>query len=134
MDCVIDATTATLAICRLPIAICDVPFAICYLPFAIFCLPFVVCCLPFAIQEIRLPKRSPDLSVLDYCLWHEVNKRMRQQERKFRPSFKESEEAFKKHLRRTALGLPKSLVSRAVGDMAERLALIKKAKGGLIDE
>ena len=86
------------------------------------------------IQEIRLPKRSPDLNVRDYCHWHEVNKKTRQQERKFRPSFKESEEAFKKRLRRTALGLPKSLVSRAVGDMAKRLALIKKAKGGLIDE
>ena len=30
-----------------------------------------------------LPKRSPDLNVLDYCLWAEINKRMRAQEKFF---------------------------------------------------
>ena len=86
------------------------------------------------VEEIRLPKRSPDLNVLDYCLWHEINTRMRVQERMFKPDFKEKEDAYKKRLRRTALGLPKSLVKRAVGDIVRRLALIKKAKGGLIAE
>ena len=31
-----------------------------------------------------LPKRSPDLNVLDYSLWSEINRRMRAQERTFR--------------------------------------------------
>ena len=86
------------------------------------------------IVTLDLPKRSPDLNVLDYCLWHEINVRMRVQERKFPPAFKESEDAFKNRLRKTALSLPKSFVTRAVGDMTRRLKLIKKAKGGLINE
>ena len=81
-----------------------------------------------------LPRRSPDLNVLDYCLWHEINVRMRAQETTLRPAFKETPDAFKKRLRKTALSLPKSLVTRAVGDMKRRLQLIKKAKGGLINE
>ena len=86
------------------------------------------------IATMDLPKRSPDLNVLDYSLWHEINVRMRTQESKFRPAFKETPDAFKRRLRKTALSLPKSLVSRAVGDMKRRLQLIKKAKGGLINE
>ena len=35
-----------------------------------------------------LPRRSPDLNVLDYCLWH--NKRMREKDWSFRPNFKET--------------------------------------------
>lgn len=86
------------------------------------------------IETMDLPRRSPDLNVLDYCLWHEINVRMRAQESTFRPAFKETPDAFKKRLRKTALSLPKSLVTRAVGDMKRRLQLIKKAKGGLINE
>ena len=86
------------------------------------------------IDTWDLPKRSPDLNVLDYCLWHEINVRMRAQESEFPPAFKETPAAFKKRLRKTAYSLPRSLVTRAVGDMNRRLKLIKKAKGGLINE
>lgn len=86
------------------------------------------------IDSLCLPPRSPDLNVLDYSLWHEINVRMRLQESTFPMSFKESKQAFKKRLRRTALLLPASVVRRAVGDMTRRCRLIKAAKGGLIVE
>ena len=81
-----------------------------------------------------LPKRSPDLNVLDYCLWHEVNKRMRAQERKFSKSKTETQTAFKERLRKTAMSLPTSLVTRAVGSMRRRCHAVKQMKGGLFTE
>jgi hypothetical protein len=36
-----------------------------------------------------LPRRSPDLNVFDYCLWH--NKRMRHKDWSFWPDFKETD-------------------------------------------
>jgi len=67
-----------------------------------------------------LPKRSPDLNVLDHCLWHEINKRMREQERTFPRSKKEAMAELKERLRKTALRLPTSVVTKAVGDMKRR--------------
>jgi hypothetical protein len=81
-----------------------------------------------------LPRRSPDFNVLDYSLWREVNKRMRQQERKFPWNKKETGDQFKERLRRTALGLPESVVGKAAGDMANRIKLCLKNKGGLFKE
>ena len=81
-----------------------------------------------------LPKRSPDLNVLDYCLWHEINKRMREQERTFPKSKKESMVEFKNRLRKTALGLPTSVVTKAVGDMKRRCQIISQNKGQLFTE
>ena len=51
--------------------------------------------------------------MLDYSLWHEINVRMREQEKGFAENKKESVEEFKKRLRRTALSLPQSVVSKA---------------------
>ena len=81
-----------------------------------------------------LPKRSPDLNVLDYCLWHEVNKRMRAQESKFPKNKQETQKAFKERLRKTAMGLPTTLVKRAVGSMRRRCQTVKLMKGGLFTE
>eukprot|EP00973_Karenia_brevis_P072827 10113583-Karenia_brevis.AAC.1 len=69
------------------------------------------------ISTDDLPRRSPDLNVLDYYVWNAVNKRMRQQEAAFPKKFQETEEAFLARLRRTALRLPKAEVSRAVASM-----------------
>ena len=65
------------------------------------------------ISTMNLPRRSPDLNVLDYSLWREINVRMREQEKGFAENKKESVEEFKKRLRRTALSLPQSVVSKA---------------------
>ena len=86
------------------------------------------------IQTMDLPRRSPDLNVLDYSLWHAINTRMHAQEAKFPKSKKEARDEFLKRLRSTALKLPTSVVTRAVRDMKRRVGLIKQNVGGLIDE
>ena len=86
------------------------------------------------IKTMDLPRRSPDLNVLDYSLWHAINVRMRKQEATFRAGKKESKSAFLKRLRKTALGLPTALVTHCVQDMKRRVRLIAKSGGGLIEE
>ena len=81
-----------------------------------------------------LPKRSPDLNVLDYCLWSEINKRLRQQEKSFRKSKQETKKDFKHRLKQTALRLPDNLVKAAVGSMRRRCAKIVELKGELFTE
>ena len=81
-----------------------------------------------------LPKRSPDCNPLDYFVWHEINVRMRKQETSFRKSFRESREAYLKRLRRTAMGLPASVVKKAVADMRRRTKELVASGGGLIAE
>lgn len=86
------------------------------------------------IATLDLPRRSPDLNVLDYSLWHAVNTKMREQEEAFDQNKKETVDQYMKRLRHTALTLPASVVTRAVQDMKRRVALVAKARGGLIDE
>lgn len=81
-----------------------------------------------------LPRRSPDLNVLDYYVWHAVNMRMRAQERTFRKSFKESKKAYLKRLRQTALRLSRAELAKAMKGMRRRVLAIKKEGGGLIKE
>lgn len=83
---------------------------------------------------MALPKRSPDCNPLDYSIWAEINTRMREQEASFPSGFKESEAAFLKRLRRTAMNLPEPLVTKAVGDMQRRMKELVGKKGGLIRE
>ena len=75
-----------------------------------------------------LPKRSPDLNVLDYSLWKTIDMRMRIQERDF-PKKKETKTEFMARLRHTALTLPTAVVQKAVRDMHRRVRLVVKFKG-----
>ena len=84
--------------------------------------------------SMDLPRRSPDLNVLDYCLWHEINVRMRQKEAQMPKNTKESKEQYLKRLKGTALSLPHAFVSRAVKDMRRRVLCLQKAKGGIFLE
>ena len=84
--------------------------------------------------SMDLPKRSPDCNPLDYALWHEINVRMRKQECSFPKSFRESSGAYLKRLRRTALGLPASVVGKAVQDMSRRTKELVTNGGGLLVE
>ncbi len=86
------------------------------------------------ISTLDLPRRSPDLNVLDYCLWHEINVRMRKQEKKMSKAKKEPRVQYLERLRRTALMLPTQLVQRGVKDMRRRVGLIVQAKGSLFNE
>merc|ERR1712086_900077 len=69
------------------------------------------------MKVFEIPKRSPCLNVCDYFLWAEINRRMRAKEQKFPSDKRETRKGFLSRLRRTALSLPSSIVSAAVGDM-----------------
>lgn len=81
-----------------------------------------------------LPRRSPDLNVLDYSLWHAINVKLRAQEAAFPKSKRESAEEYKKRLRATALRLPPTVVKAAVASMRRRVKLVKAQRGGLFKE
>ena len=87
-----------------------------------------------ALVAESLPRCSPDLNVLDYALWHEINVRMREQESSWPFEKRESAEEYKKRLRKTAFGLPASLVSKCVGDMARRCKQLVTRQGRLFRE
>ena len=86
------------------------------------------------ISTFDIPKRSPCLNVCDYFLWSDVNRRMREQERPWPASKKETRAEFLKRLRRTALATRPATVRAAVGDMKRRCARLLAAEGGNIEE
>ena len=86
------------------------------------------------IESLDLPPRSPQLNVLDYSLWRAISVKMRSQEKSMAINRKESEAAFKSRLRKVALSLPSSVVTKAVKDMRRRAQLLHKAKGRLFKE
>ena len=86
------------------------------------------------IRADSLPRRSPDLNVLDYSLWHTINLRMRRQEKSFTANFTESAEELKARLKRAAMRLPAATVSKAMGDMHGRVRMVLKEKGALFNE
>ena len=81
-----------------------------------------------------LPRRSPDLNVLDYSLWHEINKRMREEEKQFPAKRKETKEQHLERLRASALGLPRASGEGAVRNMHDRVRKVVAAKGCLFLE
>jgi hypothetical protein len=86
------------------------------------------------IQVVTMPKRSPDLNVLDYRIWAEVNRRMRKTERAWPASKKESRVEYKARLKRTAMALPKEYIRKAVQDMKRRCDAVVEAKGWYFKE
>ena len=81
-----------------------------------------------------IPKRSPDLNVLDYAVWSNINKRMRQQEAKWPATKRETRREYLDRLKKTAVNTSKPFLLKAVGDMKKRCGLLLKAKGGLFEE
>ena len=79
-----------------------------------------------------LPRRSPDLNVLDYSLWHAINERMREEENQFPTNRQETKEQHSERLRATSLGLPRAGVEGAVRNMHDRKVVA--ANGGLFLE
>ena len=86
------------------------------------------------IEVFAIPKRSPDLNVMDYAIWKAVSRRMRKQERRFPANKVESKAAFVERLKRTAKALPATLVRRSIVDMRRRCQRLHAAKGGHIEE
>ena len=86
------------------------------------------------INLFQIPKRSPELNVLDYFVWSEVERRMRATERRWPASRRETRAHFIRRLRRTAAALSRDLITKAIGDMKRRCHLLYAAKGGLFEE
>ena len=78
---------------------------------------------------MALPRYSPDLNPLDYSLWSAILDRMAERA----PKGRETVEAYKKRLRRTALRLPKAVVVKALRNMKKRIHAVYQAKGKDID-
>ena len=81
-----------------------------------------------------LPRRSPDLNVLDYSLWHAINERMREEENQFPAKRQEPKEQHYERLRATALGLLRASGEGAVRNMHDRVWKVVAAKGGIFLE
>ena len=86
------------------------------------------------METFEIPKRSPDLNVMDFFFWNEVERRLRQEDRSWPTSRKETRGQFIHRLRRTARAIPSSDINKAIADLARRSKLLYKAKGGLFDE
>ena len=86
------------------------------------------------LDVLEIPRRSPDLNVMDYAIWSEINRRMRRQEKKWSKSRKETRAQFVARLRRTAKSLPSEFIKASMGDMRRRCKRIIAAKGGFIEE
>jgi hypothetical protein len=86
------------------------------------------------IKLFAIPKRSPDLSICDYALWKEVNKRMRNSEKAWASNKRESRVDYLARLRRTATRLPRPFVLKSIGDMKRRCLRLYKAKGFHFEE
>ena len=67
------------------------------------------------IKPIEFPKYSPDLNPMDYFVWDEVQSRMDKNAPK-----RESFEAFKVRLRKTAMGIPACVIRKGVQNLRVR--------------
>ena len=77
------------------------------------------------INPIEFPAYSPDLNPCDFFLWDEVERRMVDN----KPQGKESVDAFKTRLRRTAMSIPSSVILQGVASIKERSQQIYDADG-----
>ena len=82
----------------------------------------------------EIPCRSPDLNVMDYAIWAEINRRMRRQEKHWPKGKRESRSQFAARLRRTAKNLPPTFIETSMCDMQRRCQRVLAAKGGFIEE
>lgn len=85
------------------------------------------------MKVLHIPKRSPDLNVLDFAIWSQVERLMRAQERKMKDK-RESRAQFEIRLDRTAFGLTSKFVNCSIGNLQRRCQLLYDAKGGLFEE
>lgn len=86
------------------------------------------------IRIFEIPKRSPDLSVLDYAVWKQVTRKMRAQERKFPRSKRETRAEYIARLRKVAMSLPRQFIDDAIGNMVTRCRRLYDAQGGHFEE
>ena len=79
--------------------------------------------------------RSPDLNLLDDAIWKNVNRKMREQERRMAKSKRETRADYIQRLHRAArLALTPDLVKKSNVAMKRRCNLLFKARGGYFQE
>ena len=83
---------------------------------------------------LSLPKRSPDLNVMDYSVWSEVERRLRAQEKKFPATKHETRAEFARRVDRAARSIPKEFIDKSISDLPRRCERLYQAKGGLFEE
>ena len=81
-----------------------------------------------------LPKRSPELNVLDYAVWAEVERRLRAQEKRWSYGKRETRAEFEGRLDRVAKALPSTFINDSIMDMKRRCERMFAAEGGLFEE
>ena len=86
------------------------------------------------IKTFDIPKRSPQLNVLDYAVWSEINTRMRKQERRYPHNKKESRQQYLARLRRTAMRLSPKFLKASIMNLRTRCQRLYDAKGEHIEE
>ena len=86
------------------------------------------------IEVLRIPQRSPELNVLDFSVWAEVERRMRRQERRWPATKRETRAEFIRRLDRVAGALPKKFIDDSISDLPRRCERLFAAKGGLFEE
>ena len=79
---------------------------------------------------VVLPKRSPDLNPLDYCIWDEITRRLHAQERAFEAGKRETLAEFSARLRGVAFSLEPAFINKALQGMRRRCTLLHEKKGG----
>ena len=82
----------------------------------------------------EIPKQSPDLSVLDYAIWAEVNKCLRRQESKWPNGKKETRAAYIKRLKLVMRSLLEDFLLKSIRVMARRCQRLYEAKGYFFEE
>ena len=79
------------------------------------------------ITAIQYPRHSPDLNPLDFCIWHEIEKKMDALTKK--PMSVKDYDAV---LRRVARKVPAEVIRKSVSNIRVRAKAIAKADGGNI--
>ena len=80
------------------------------------------------IKTVPWPRYSPDLMPLDFSLWRNTKLRIDKTD----PKGRETAEAYKKRLRKTALATPRAAVRKMVASIRRKAKEIWDAKGGSI--
>ena len=86
-----------------------------------------------SMDPIGLPKRSPDLSPMDYAVWDHVVAKMRSHERRM-GNRKETKAKYIDRLKRTIKTADKKFLSSVQCSMRRRLQQVYARNGGLIEE
>ena len=84
------------------------------------------------IVTFEIPKHSPQLNLCDYWLWKAVNVKMREAEKKFDATKRETRRAYLARLKRTAMSFSSDEIIEAQQSMKRRCRDLVKAKGGQI--